>query len=60
MKNWQIYDVPEDKRKEFIISCLSGYISEVEEIIEDNDRWHYPEILDIAELYKEIIKLLKD
>lgn len=59
-KCWSLKDVPENKKKDFIIDCLTGYINEVEKMKEDGiTKIHYPEIIDTAELYKEIIRMLQ-
>lgn len=59
-KNWNLECVPINKRKDFIIECLTGYINEVEEMKGDGiTEIHYPEIIDTAELYKEIIRMLQ-
>lgn len=59
-KSWSLEGIAEDKRKDFIIECLTGYINEVEEMKKDGiTKIHYPEIIDTAELYKEIIRMLQ-
>lgn len=59
-KRWCLKGIPIDKRKDFIIECLTGYINEVEKMKEDGiTKIHYPEIIDTAELYKEIIRMLQ-
>lgn len=59
-KSWSLEGIAEDKRKDFIIECLTGYMNEVEEMKEDGiTEIHYPEIIDTAELYKEIIRMLQ-
>lgn len=60
MKSWNLTSITEDKKKDFIIECLTEYINEVEKMKEDGiTKIHYPEIIDIAELYKEIIHMLQ-
>lgn len=59
-KSWNLQGIAEDKRKDFIMECLTGYINEVEKMKEDGiTKIHYSEIIDTAELYKEIIRLLQ-
>lgn len=59
MKSWNMRNVPEDEKKDFIIACLSDYIREVDEMKSDGlSKYHYPEIFDVAELYKVIIELI--
>ena len=57
-KNLNPKSVPKDKRKDFIISCLTEYIEEVERM-KKHYEIHYSEVIDTAELYKEIIRLLQ-
>ena len=59
MMNWALKNVPEDKRIEHIIECLSDYINEVDALKEDGLPPYLSEdIIDVAELYKAIIEYL--
>ena len=57
MRSWNMSDVPEQEKKGFIISCLSDYINEVDSLEMDGDVTDR-EIIEIRNLYEEIIKLL--
>lgn len=57
-KNWSLEGISPDRRKDFIIKCLTEYIDEVEEMRESFECCH-PEVIDTQELYKEIIRILK-
>lgn len=56
MKSWDIHNVPEQEKKEFIISCLNEYIVTAENAGIEN---LYPAVREVVDLYKEIIKLLR-
>lgn len=57
MFDWDLSKIKEEDKREFIIKCLQEYIDEVNNMEEE---WCYveTEILQVAELYKEIIKML--
>ena len=57
MRSWNISNVPEEEKKGFIISCLSDYIDEVDSLEMDGDVIDR-EIIDIRNLYEEVIRLL--
>ena len=60
MRSWRLDCVPDGEKKQFIIDCLSEYVDEVESMKGDGvTRIHYQEIIDTAELYKEIIRIMK-
>lgn len=59
MVSWNLENIPKEQRKDYIIQCLTDYVNEVEK---DRDSFlpHYGEVIDIAELYKEIIQMLNE
>ena len=57
MKSWDIHNVLEQEKKEFIISCLSEYIVTAENAGIEN---LYPAVREVVDLYKEIIRILKE
>ena len=58
MNNWSIIrNIPEQEKKEFIISCLTEYIDLAESHGLEN---LYPAVQEVVDLYKEIIRLLKE
>lgn len=60
MHSWSLQGIPEEKRKEHIIACLSEYIEEVDELKEDGlPTYLAADIVDVAELYAAIIKYMK-
>lgn len=59
MVSWNLENVPKKQRKDYIIQCLTDYVNEVEKDI-DSFLPHYSEVIDIAELYKEIIRMLQE
>ena len=58
MRNWSIIrNIAEQEKKEFIISCLSDYITTARRAGIEN---LYPAVQEVIDLYKEIIKLLRE
>lgn len=57
-KSWNLDGVKAENRKDFIIECLTDYINKVKEMEDDLDDFS-SEINDIANLYKEIIRILQ-
>lgn len=55
MRSWDITQIPEKDRRQFIVECLTEYIEEAEEL-ELLDR--EPDVAGTVSLYAEIIRLL--
>lgn len=55
MRSWDITQIPEEERRQFIVECLTEYIEEAEELdLLDRE----PDVAGTVSLYAEIIRLL--
>lgn len=57
MFDWDLSKIKEEDKREFIIKCLQEYIDEVKKM-EESDSYVEKDIIEVADLYKEIIKML--
>lgn len=55
IRSWDITQIPEEERRQFIVECLTEYIEEAEEL---DLLEREPDVAGTVSLYAEIIRLL--